>query len=245
MTGAVTAARYDGHADWYDAAFRQFWDHSAGTLARLLGAANPGGPVCVDVGCGTALHHVALRARGHRVVGVDLSADQLRVAASRGHLLLAQADGARLPFADGCAGSVVMTFTHTDIDDFRATVAEAARILRPGGRLVYLGVHPCFVGRFSARTDEFVDHQVRLDPGYGDERLHHGPTGPVRTRVGERSLTLASFLAAFIDQSTLRVTAVEELNSALETWSAQPSDGRIVPWNIAVTARATSPTDQI
>jgi len=38
-------------------------------------------------------------------------------------------------------------FAHTDVDDFAAVVREVARVLSPGGRFVYVGTHPCFVGR--------------------------------------------------------------------------------------------------
>jgi SAM-dependent methyltransferase len=51
-------------------------------LARLLGPADPRDTVWVDVGCGTGLHFAAVRTRGYRIIGLDLSADQLRVAAA-------------------------------------------------------------------------------------------------------------------------------------------------------------------
>jgi 2-polyprenyl-3-methyl-5-hydroxy-6-metoxy-1,4-benzoquinol methylase len=49
----------------------------------LLGSVDADSSVCLDVGCGTGLHFGAVAARGYTVVGVDLSADQLRIAASR------------------------------------------------------------------------------------------------------------------------------------------------------------------
>jgi SAM-dependent methyltransferase len=76
----VTGARYDGHADWYDSTFGYLSDASAGLLARLLGPAAPGEPICLDLGCGTGLHFDAVPGAGYTVVGVDLSADQLRLA---------------------------------------------------------------------------------------------------------------------------------------------------------------------
>jgi SAM-dependent methyltransferase len=41
---------------------------------------------------------------------------------------------------------VVSEFTHTDVDDFAVLAAETRRVLRPGGRFVYVGLHPCFTG---------------------------------------------------------------------------------------------------
>lgn len=236
----MVRARYDGHADWYDAAFRTLGDDqgSAGLLARLLGPADPHDPVCVDVGCGTGLHFEAVRAQGYTVIGVDLSADQLRVAASRNRRLVL-ADGRRLPLADASVPAAVMTFTHTDVDDFPAAIGEVTRVLRPGGRLVYLGVHPAYVSAFIDRSTEAADQEVRIRAGYGDEGLHRDHTGTfaVRSRVGARYLTLTTFLGAFLAQPTLRLVLVEELDTGMRPWRFTPSDGRVIPWNIAVTAQ--------
>lgn len=235
----METARYDGHADWYDEKFRGYGsaDGSGGVLARLLGPAGPGGPVCVDVGCGTGLHFAAVRASGYTVVGVDFSGDQLRRAASRDPRVV-RGDARRLPLASGSVPAVVMTFTHTDIDDFPAAVAEAARVLRPGGRLVYLGSHPAYVGAFADRSAEAGDRRLHLVPGYGDERLQHDPSGrfPMRSRVGSRNLTLSTFLGAFLAQQTLRLSSVEELDTGLRPWRPGAEDGRVVPWHLAVTA---------
>jgi SAM-dependent methyltransferase len=239
----MLSARYDGHADWYDSTFSSYGDDggSAGLLARLLGPAEPGDPLCLDVGCGTGLHFGAVAAEGYTVVGVDLSADQLRIARSR-NPRVARGDASRLPVRDGSVPVVVMTFTHTDVDDFGAVIAEAARVLRPSGRLVYLGLHPAFVGAFLDRSTEVADRGLRVAPGYGDERLRHDETGrfPVRSRVGARNLTLSTFLAAFLAQPSLRLESVHELDTRMAPWRPDSTDGRVVPWNLAVSARAVS-----
>ncbi|MEU7591125.1 class I SAM-dependent methyltransferase [Micromonospora sp. NPDC049230] len=240
----VMDARYDGHADWYDTTFRAYGDEegSAGLVGRLLGPADPTGAMCVDVGCGTGLHFDAVETQGYTILGVDVSADQLRIAATRSPRLI-RADARRLPLATASVPTVVLTYTHTDIDDFPAAISEATRILRPGGRLIYLGVHPAYIGAFCDRRAEVTNQEVRISAGYGDEQIHRDPTGtyPMRSRVGVRYLTLTTFLGAFLAQPTLRLTAVEELDTNLRPWQPQPSDGRTVPWNIAVTAQATVP----
>ena len=241
MRAMTVRARYDGHADWYDTRFRRLGDEqgSAGLLARLLGPADPDDPVCADVGCGTGLHIHALRKRGYTVVGIDLSADQLRIAASRNPHLL-RADARRLPLASSSVPAVVMTYIHTDVDDFPAVVGEAARILRPGGLLVYLGPHPAYVSGFFDRSTEADDHAVRISAGYGDESRQHDPTGrfPMRSHVGVRYLTMTTFLGAFLAQPTLRLAGVEELDTRMQPWQPNSTDGRILPWNIAITAQA-------
>lgn len=234
-------ARYDGHADWYDKTFGSLGneDGSAGVLAELIGAADPDDPICIDVGCGTGLHTAALRARGHTVIGVDLSADQLSIARSR-NSAVAQADAARLPLPEGSSPTVVMTFIHTDVDDFGATVAEASRVLKPGGRLIYVGLHPSFVGAFVDRSGEPEHQELQITAGYGDESLQRDLSGrfPVRSRVGARNLTLSTFLGAFLAPDALRIEAFWEYDTNLCPWSRPSTDGRVVPWNVAITARA-------
>jgi SAM-dependent methyltransferase len=237
----VAAARYDGHADWYDATFGFLGAEtgSGGLLGRLLGPTDHDAQVCLDIGCGTGLHFRAVQSLGYTVIGVDVSSDQLRMAAARNRRLI-QADAERLPLRDASVPVVAMTFVHTDVDDFSAVIGEAVRVLSPGGRLVYLGIHPAYVGAFLDRTTEIDTQEVRVTAGYGDERLHRDRSGrfPVRSRVGARNLTLATFLNAFLAQDPLRLTSIAELDTDLQPWRPDAGDRRIVPWNIAIIARA-------
>jgi SAM-dependent methyltransferase len=52
------------------------------------------------------------------------------------------ADAAALPLDDGCADLAVAFMSLQDIDQMPAAVAEAARVLEPGGRLCLAIVHP-------------------------------------------------------------------------------------------------------
>src|SRR6476646_6938623 len=96
MTTGSTA-RYDGLADWYDARYVAGAEPHQPGLLELLG---PGSGPCLDIGCGTGRNFETIRASGRSVVGLDFSADQLRLARTRTDGPLMVADAAVLPFAD-------------------------------------------------------------------------------------------------------------------------------------------------
>jgi 2-polyprenyl-6-hydroxyphenyl methylase/3-demethylubiquinone-9 3-methyltransferase len=100
------------------------------------------GDAVLDVGCGSghylrALHAAQPQARLH---GCDLSGAFLAVGARRlAHdgieASLLQADAHDLPYADASFAAVTIGGTPNELRDRRAVWAEAARVLRPGGRL--------------------------------------------------------------------------------------------------------------
>src|ERR1700755_604029 len=92
----MAVARYDGHADWYDD-WRK--PHAASTAREVADLLGPGEGLCLDLGCGTGLFLEALAGTGRAVVGLDRSADQLRIACGRARRIL-QSDAAALPFRD-------------------------------------------------------------------------------------------------------------------------------------------------
>jgi SAM-dependent methyltransferase len=207
----MAQARYDGHADWYDESIAAYSATAAPLLLRLVGS-GPGR--CLDVGCGTGAHLAALAGAGWSVVGLDASADQLRVARHRPGSLgiaLVQADAAGLPFADGGLDLVVSEFTHTDVDDFAALAAEARRVLRSGGRFVYIGLHPCFTGPLAEQPR--ADGARIVHPGYRKAGWRSsGPgtvAGGLTSRVGFRHLPLADLLMSMLNAG-LDLVHVEE-----------------------------------
>jgi SAM-dependent methyltransferase len=92
----------------------------------------------IDLGCGAGRHLAALHARGVRAVGVDRSLAMLNAAPRALRSGLVRADLRRLPFADASfdgALSLFSSFGYFGPEGDRAALAEAARVLRPGGRL--------------------------------------------------------------------------------------------------------------
>lgn len=217
---AIAVARYDGHADWYDDWRRPHVESNALDVTGLLG---PGEGLCLDLGCGTGLFFDALTATGRTVVGLDRSADQLRIARRRSRRIL-QADAAALPFGDGTFPAVVTLWTSTDVDDFAAVLTEAARVLTPGGLFLFYGAHPCFNG---PHVQWLEDGGIRVHPTYRTTGWHkQAPWWGVfvRRRVGMSHRPLAGVLNAFITAGL----AIEQV--------AEPGD-RPVPNTLAIRAR--------
>lgn len=101
----------------------------------------------VELGCGTAHVSAWLARRGAQVVAVDQSAAQLASAraaqAEHGdRFALLQADAERVPLAARCADLVVSEHGAPAWCEPQAWIAQAARLLRPGGRLVFLTNSP-------------------------------------------------------------------------------------------------------
>jgi SAM-dependent methyltransferase len=97
----------------------------------------------IELGCGTAYLSAALALAGARVVAVDLSREQMATARrcqrSYGPAFpLVEADADQVPLRGGCVDLVVSEYGAAPWCDPEAWVPEAARLLRPGGRLVFL-----------------------------------------------------------------------------------------------------------
>jgi SAM-dependent methyltransferase len=98
----------------------------------------------VELGCGTGYVSAWLARRGARPVGLDNSARQLATArafqAEFGvRYPLVHADAERAPFADGSFDLAVSEYGAAIWCDPYRWIPEAARLLRPGGRLAFLG----------------------------------------------------------------------------------------------------------
>lgn len=106
----------------------------------------------VELGCGTAYFSAWLARRGARPVGVDPTPAQLetarRMQAQTGiHFPLIEAPGERMPLPDGSFDVAFSEYGASLWADPERWIPEAARLLRPGGRLVFLTnsvlVHLC------------------------------------------------------------------------------------------------------
>lgn len=155
----------------------RFQEPEAHTLIADLGL--PEGSHGVDVGCGVGLYALwlaeAVGARG-RVVGIEPSAE--RVAAARelvGHVLspprleFREGDATKLDAADATFDWVWCGDVLHHVQDTAGALAEFARVVRPGGRVVvkesqllhglFLPGHPALERRLRQAETDFSRHE--------------------------------------------------------------------------------------
>jgi 2-polyprenyl-6-hydroxyphenyl methylase/3-demethylubiquinone-9 3-methyltransferase len=170
--------QYDELADeWWrpDGVFAMLHWLAAARAALVPPAARPGA-VLADVGCGAGLLAPHVAGKGYRHVGVDLVDSALRRAAAHG-VAAVRGDVTRLPLADGCADVVAAGEILEHVADWRAAVAEACRVLRPGGLLVLDTLADTALCRLLAvRVAERVEPRAR---GIHDPRLFVRPAALV------------------------------------------------------------------
>jgi len=104
------------------------------------------GQSVLDVASGTAGVAIQLARRtGARVVGVDLTEQMLRRGSANvtrarlgGRIGLVAGRAEQLPFPDASFDALTFTYLLRYVDDPQATLAELARVVRPGGRVASL-----------------------------------------------------------------------------------------------------------
>jgi ArsR family transcriptional regulator len=160
----------------------------------------------VDIGTGTGRMIELFGPRSTQAIGIDRSSEMLRLArvkleAAGIHSSLRQGDMYALPLADGSADSViihqVLHYAHSPA----AAIAEAARVLAPGGTLlivdfaahereelratdahIRLGFEDEVMSVWFAAADLEVDHVEHLEGGELTVTLWRGSKKPVRQR---------------------------------------------------------------
>jgi demethylmenaquinone methyltransferase / 2-methoxy-6-polyprenyl-1,4-benzoquinol methylase len=107
---------------------------------RFLVSRLPRGGHVLDVATGTGLVAAELLRRGFRVTGVDLSPEMLAVAHRRfgDEVELINGSAEALPLASGSFDHLTVTHVLRYVADPGATLAELARVVRPGGFVTLL-----------------------------------------------------------------------------------------------------------
>jgi SAM-dependent methyltransferase len=195
----ATWARKPGHDSYWQFHRDQFF-----TLVSEPGM------LTVDVGCGGCRRD--FKRRGHKVIGIDVSATLIRLAREedpKGKYFHAPASC--MPLEDVCADLAIAFMSLQDVDDLEPSVLEIARVLQKGGRACLAIVHPInSAGKFASgeADSEFIIKDSYLDEyrysdwferaGPRDDLLQPAPAvralqpGSRTSRDGHRSDTRAS-----------------------------------------------------
>jgi len=133
MFGRI-AGRYDFLNHFLSAGIDRRWRR-----AMLAYAGEVQGCFLVDVCCGTGDVALTFEASGARAVGIDFTPEMLALAESKGGRgTFVRGDALHLPVVDDRADLATVAFGIRNVADPRAGLAELARIVRPGGRVLVL-----------------------------------------------------------------------------------------------------------
>lgn len=127
LRNSVDAADYDDRAFDSRIWLQRYWQR---TRHRIITGWVSDGPV-VDVGCGSS----RIIADLPQAVGVDIRHSKLRWLRPR-HARLTRASGDALPLREGSVGTLITSEVIEHVANAEDHLAEAARVLRPGGTLV-------------------------------------------------------------------------------------------------------------
>ena len=122
------------------------------------------GLTVLDIGCGSGRYLRELRDRGANPMGLDLSAAML-AKARQVTPRIARANLCTLPIDSTSVDVIVCALALGDVPNLEIALAEMARVLRPGGCVVYSVVHPVGATAGWSRTFEAEGRRVAID-GY-------------------------------------------------------------------------------
>lgn len=147
---------YDGWATSYDDDLADWGYEAPAFTVERLAATQPDASPVLDVGCGTGLVGARLRAAGFDdLVGIDLSASLLDQARAKGiyrelHQVDLQQDP--VPTADDHFGALLCVGVMTYLPDTVAVVTEFARVVQPGGSILFTQREDLWVERAGAEV---------------------------------------------------------------------------------------------
>ena len=177
---------YDLGTDVYEALWSPVILPPAAALVRSLRLT--GRCVVADVGAGTGalLGVVRSAASDARVVAIDASAGMLHLARTRRGAAAVRADALALPLAGAAADAVILAYVLFHLTDPPLALAEASRVLRPGGRVAAI----TWAWERASRADTVWD-QILTEAGAPPAPLRRVDAGLDRPAAMEALLSSA------------------------------------------------------
>lgn len=167
----------------------KMWNSPVSDAVVDLVAPRPG-ELVVDLGAGMGPAAMRAARLGAQVVAVDptpmmrrVLSSRRRVSSERGRISVHDGAAEALPLADACADGLWSVNTMHHWSDLGAGLAEIARVLRPGGRIVLVDedfadpTHPSH----AAHQKRAADHQHHFD---------HVEPDDVATRLGTHDVEI-------------------------------------------------------
>jgi SAM-dependent methyltransferase len=162
MDHRSTGEYWDGNAENWTLLSRQGYDQHrdhVNTPAFLELLPEVRGLRGLDVGCGEGTNTRRVADRGADLTGIDIAPTFLAYAREREAqdprgIEFIEAPASELPFEDGSFDFCTAFMSLMDLPDQAGALAEAHRVLRPGGFLQFSICHPCFhTRRFEWQLD--------------------------------------------------------------------------------------------
>ena len=233
---------WGGVAGWYDELLEQSSDsfQSRVIMPNLIRILDPKpGMKVADVACGQGYFSRAFAANGADVVACDISPELIELAKAKplgaptskgpavkpGQLAFSVAPADSLSFmSDGSVDALTIILAIQNIENLAGTMAEAARVLRAGGRLILVTNHPAFrIPKASSWVwdDKSATQYRRIDAYMSDSKVEIDMT-PGADKPADKKLTvsfhrpLQSYFKA-MSKAGLAVSRLEEWISHKES----------------------------
>lgn len=245
--------QWDHAADAYDHAQRTGLDRHRFEFfgpTQVVFTGDVKGLKLLDIGCGTGYFSRHMAERGAEVTGVDISENQLGYALKYetetplgiDYRAMDAVEIAKV-YAEESFDLVTGCMSLMDMPEPGEVIKAAAKVLRPGGRLVFSILHPCFLTPFREwHRDADGNKRALMVSDYFD-------SGPIETTWQSDTMlyeitdtwmhaTLTEWVG-WITNAGFKIWAIDEPQPTEKTIHANPelADGRLVPNFLFIDAR--------